>query len=575
MKNFKAIIKIFSKKLKKELRNMIKKETNEIIEVTGIPNIPANTLEKIENFCSEDYLGYSEFSKITKNNVISELEDKFYKYYLQELIKRKDLNVTIRIEDYLETMRKTKIFGLSDFLEIEKVKDLSYEKIMQELDIKIINIEKIIPQIKKELGFKGCLKIEEFCKGFIEKIVLDFKEFNGYNRTLRETIINAFGLIQIVSFEINSSTYKPVNESLLNKAFGINVEAIDITETMWKSMNIDTKLEIYTACYLLLSEDIYLLRNINTSRFTESLNNCFSPVAQEILYFISKIYPLFEENRPESKKLLHNSRLFMNLIDQVVSSVLPSSRNYFKTIYFNRNSRIMSFVDSSQFSADSCSLSLLNEVKSKHIIICVSGYMSESDDHLFAWEKIIKLFPHSTIYSFLWQSSSYFRFFKNFFNIIGGIKEIYSDFHQCSERAMQSGIILAEMIQSNFLNKGFCVSLYGFSLGTLVLTACMAELRNYQMFSLHQVIYFGSATSVEEASEMSNFKRHVVFARLINVYSRQDYALRYIYKIARDSRACGESQVEGMENIDASHVVNGHLLYRKNFCRIFKMIWGK
>ena len=571
-RNLKSLIKKFSKEVKDSSVNLAKKTTNATLKETGIPNIPSNILQKLNKYDSEKFLGLNNCFGFSIHDAHSQLELKFYKIYLLNLLRRQDIKMIIRIKDYFKLKRGKKVYDSEDLWNINKIKHLDYETIKRELDIKVSNFDKLIPAIKKLVSFKVTNNFDNHCAKFIEGVLNFFKDSDENSYLLREIMNISYALMSVASLDFISDTYKPVSASIIEKAFGFSVNEEEVTESSWRSLNMKMKSEVYIASFLLLSEDIYILRDINHLAYYQESNNKFAPEALNILKLICKNYPLFEDEKPRSQKLYKNSNKFMKLIDKVTSQKLLTYRSLSKEIFFHIENPILSKYEFIQADTNAFKLIKLNEVSSKHIIICVSGYLSENDNPKSAWTQVLDLNPNTAIYSYLWESSTYGSMVKNIFEYIKRKSSIFNDFVQSSERAMSSGVYLAELIKSQLIDRGFCVSLYGFSLGTLVITSCLAKLAEFQGYTLYDVVYLGSATSVNEASEMSWFKLMVVRGRLINVYSLTDYILFYVYKKARNENPCGLTTVEGMENFDVTKIVYGHITFRSYFAKIFEEI---
>merc|ERR1711879_348909 len=72
-------------------------------------------------------------------------------------------------------------------------------------------------------------------------------------------------------------------------------------------------------------------------------------------------------------------------------------------------------------------------------------------------------------------------------------------------------------------------------------------------------------------SEQWGIARSVVAGRLVNAYTKADWVLAFVHRIAGTARkVAGLGPVEciGVENVDLSDIVSGHLSYKSNFPKI-------
>lgn len=108
------------------------------------------------------------------------------------------------------------------------------------------------------------------------------------------------------------------------------------------------------------------------------------------------------------------------------------------------------------------------------------------------------------------------------------------------------------------------VSLIGYSLGARVIYHCLLSLAEQKAFGLvDSVVLMGAATPSDADSWRAI--RSVVSGRLVNAYSENDYILAFLYRTGSVQLGIAGLQavegVHGVENVDMSETVKGHLQY--------------
>lgn len=142
-------------------------------------------------------------------------------------------------------------------------------------------------------------------------------------------------------------------------------------------------------------------------------------------------------------------------------------------------------------------------------------------------------------------------------------------------RATAAGLILADSLISRNLGKR-PVTLLGFSLGSRVIFSCLKELAKQGAFGLVQNVYlFGSPVVANKDEYMR--ARTVVSGRFVNGYSSNDWILGYLFRATSGGimRVAGLAPVEGipgLENIDVTQHVNGHMAYRTAMPRLLREV---
>jgi len=141
------------------------------------------------------------------------------------------------------------------------------------------------------------------------------------------------------------------------------------------------------------------------------------------------------------------------------------------------------------------------------------------------------------------------------------------------DRATMAGLILADsLIDRNLGTRP--VTLVGYSLGSRVIFSCLQELAKKGAFGLVQNVYlFGSPVVVKKDEYFR--ARSVVSGRFVNGYNRNDWILGYLFRLTNGGirRVGGLAPIEdvpGIENMDVSEFVVGHMDYRMAMPRLMR-----
>lgn len=141
------------------------------------------------------------------------------------------------------------------------------------------------------------------------------------------------------------------------------------------------------------------------------------------------------------------------------------------------------------------------------------------------------------------------------------------------DRATMAGLILADsLIDRNLGTRP--VTLVGYSLGSRVIFSCLQELAKKGAFGLVQNVYlFGSPIVVKKDEYLR--ARTVVSGRFVNGYNRNDWILGYLFRLTNGGirRVAGLAPIEdipGVENMDVSEFVVGHMDYRTAMPRLLR-----
>lgn len=141
------------------------------------------------------------------------------------------------------------------------------------------------------------------------------------------------------------------------------------------------------------------------------------------------------------------------------------------------------------------------------------------------------------------------------------------------DRAWAAGLILADsLIERNLGTRP--ITLVGYSLGSRVIFSCLLELARKGALGLIQNVYmFGSPIVVKQDEYLRI--RTVVAGRLVNGYHRNDWILGYLFRLTNGGirRVAGLAPVDnvlGLENVDCSEFVAGHMDYRRAMPRLMR-----
>ncbi|KAE8404632.1 hypothetical protein BDV37DRAFT_108145 [Aspergillus pseudonomiae] len=137
-------------------------------------------------------------------------------------------------------------------------------------------------------------------------------------------------------------------------------------------------------------------------------------------------------------------------------------------------------------------------------------------------------------------------------------------FSVAKARADKAGEVLADAL-INKVQGERSVTLIGYSLGSRVIFSCLQSLAKRGAYGIvDSAILMGSATP----SNAQHWRRmrSVVSGRLVNVYSENDAVLALLYRTSSLQLGVAGLQpvqgVAGVENLDASDIISGHLRYQ-------------
>ncbi|MCJ1397676.1 hypothetical protein MMC11_000872 [Xylographa trunciseda] len=160
------------------------------------------------------------------------------------------------------------------------------------------------------------------------------------------------------------------------------------------------------------------------------------------------------------------------------------------------------------------------------------------------------------------------------FSLLRLARLVDNPFSVALSRSEKAGAILADALISRTQGSR-PVTLIGYSLGARVIYSCLLSLASRHAFGLiENVVLLGSP--IPSTAAEWRVMRTVATGRLVNVYSENDFILAFLYRAGSIQKGiAGLQKVEGVlgvENVDMSSRVSGHLKYRYLVGTILKEI---
>lgn len=137
-------------------------------------------------------------------------------------------------------------------------------------------------------------------------------------------------------------------------------------------------------------------------------------------------------------------------------------------------------------------------------------------------------------------------------------------FSVAKARAEKAGEVLADAL-INKVQGERPVTLVGYGLGATMIFSCLNSLARRRQFGLIENAVLAGAPAPSTSASWRTM-RTVVTGRLVNVHSVNDYLLAFLYRASSMQLGVAGLQaitsVAGIENVNASDIVQGHLEYR-------------
>ncbi|KAM7206694.1 Protein of unknown function (DUF726) domain containing protein [Rhypophila sp. PSN 637] len=173
--------------------------------------------------------------------------------------------------------------------------------------------------------------------------------------------------------------------------------------------------------------------------------------------------------------------------------------------------------------------------------------------------EILKRTVLATLWSALWPAY-----------LLSAAAGVDNPFSLARNRSEKAGEILADAI-INKVQGERPITLIGYSLGARAIYSCLKSLAARQAFGLVDTVVFIGAP-VPSDSQHWQLMRSVVSGKIYNVYSENDFLLAFLYRATSIQLGVAGLQpiqgVEGVENVNLSKEVQGHLRYAGNIAKI-------
>lgn len=184
------------------------------------------------------------------------------------------------------------------------------------------------------------------------------------------------------------------------------------------------------------------------------------------------------------------------------------------------------------------------------------GHALEDMVSSYAWSVLKIEILRRTVLATLWAALWPIQILK----LAAGVD---NPFNLAKNRSEKAGRILADAL-INKVQGERPVTLVGYSLGSRVIYFCLRTLAERRAFGLVDTVVFIGAPVPSNRGHWQ-MMRSVVAGKLFNVYSANDYILAFLYRATSIQLGIAGLQavadIEGVENLDLSEEVKGHLRY--------------
>lgn len=242
--------------------------------------------------------------------------------------------------------------------------------------------------------------------------------------------------------------------------------------------------------------------------------------------------------------------------------------------------------------------SILTESNSLALSVCISacGWIWSHNDFIQTWQPVKEQLPDTEWLSLQWESTELQTLGRNLVNtfsssialkvvqyyvmrtmlaatvtaistplaVLQATTVIGNPWSIVAERAKKCGKLLAAAL-INGVHGNRPVTLVGFSHGARLIFHCLEELAAQNALGIVESSFLLGACVTSDRSRWQAV-RSVVSGRLVNGYSTNDWVLATFHRMAKTTmNIAGLEPVacEGVENVDLTSIIPGHLLYRK------------
>jgi hypothetical protein len=143
------------------------------------------------------------------------------------------------------------------------------------------------------------------------------------------------------------------------------------------------------------------------------------------------------------------------------------------------------------------------------------------------------------------------------------------------DRANSAGLVLADSLIDRHLGQR-PITLVGFSLGARLIFSCLKELAARGAYGIIQNVYLFGSPIVAKKDEYMR-ARSVISGRFVNGYASNDWILGYLFRatsggIMRIAGLAPVEEIPGLENIDVTALVPGHMAYRAAMPKLMREV---
>ncbi|KAJ3566700.1 hypothetical protein NPX13_g7037 [Xylaria arbuscula] len=209
------------------------------------------------------------------------------------------------------------------------------------------------------------------------------------------------------------------------------------------------------------------------------------------------------------------------------------------------------------------------ENRRMRVTIGISGWTTEENDFRYPWKVFGQM---NEVYALRWELEALSKFGGALQTVMNSAA--WSTVRKETRRQMPGNFALARSFTQGQQSDGQpldcrhgerAVSLVGYGLGARVIYACLTSLSEKRAFGVvENVVLFGAPCPSE--IRVWTAMKSIVAGRLINVYSRNDYLLGFLYRTcAWQFGIAGLQAIDGVprvENIDLSDSISNHLHYQ-------------
>lgn len=221
------------------------------------------------------------------------------------------------------------------------------------------------------------------------------------------------------------------------------------------------------------------------------------------------------------------------------------------------------------------------------IIICIDGFLTENEDGQRWIENLPDELKKHTILYLKWESQAFLNIVKEIFTphmekllkkffAPAMVRDIIKVWSTATNNAEKAGKSLAGLIHDE--KKDFIF--IGHSLGSRVIHSCLESLSLTDKCNIIDVYLLGGAVKNDYGSWIN--ESELIQGNIYNFLSERDTVLQILYKIGEGSsmkfdKPIGRNKinVNKIENLNATHLINSHMVYHENLKKLYNLIFEK